>query len=122
VFSIRSLVHIAFPAFRVLLLLPLLAALASPRIVYSSAETYSDVEEPAPTVSSFLLPRDAVPQSSTGLNAPTINGEGSKYGTFRVTRPNSQGSAPVTRAATPVPSSGPDVKVTRLPFVTCISN
>ncbi len=107
VFSIRSLVHIALPAFRVLLLLPLLAALASPRVVYSSAETYPNVEEPAPTVSSFLLPHDAVPQSSTGLN-----GESSKYGTFRVTRPNLQASAPVTRAATPVPSSGPDVKVT----------
>ena len=112
-FTIRSLIHVVFPAFRVLVLLPLLGALGSPRIIYTTTQTYTDIEESIPAVSSFLLPRPGVPQS-TGLNtgALNINGENSKYGTFRVTRPNLQPSAPVTRAPTPVPSTAPDAKVT----------
>ena len=108
-FTIRALVHVVFPAFRVLVLLPLLSALSSPWLVYASTQAYGDIEEPTLAVSSFLLPHDGVPQSSTGLNTGTINlnGESSKYGTFRVTR---QPSAPVTRSATPVP---PDPKVTQ---------
>jgi len=111
VFTIRALVHVVFPAFRILALLPLLGALGSPRVVYSSTQAYRDEEEPTATVSSFLLPHD-VPRSSTGLNTG-INGDSSKYGTFRVTRSNLQPSAPATRPATPVPSTPPDVKVTQ---------
>ncbi len=110
-FTIRKLVHVTFPALRVLLLLPLLGALGSPRVVYSSAHIYPDVEEPEPTLSSFLLPHDAV-LSSTGLNA----GQSSKYGTFPAIRSSPQTSAPVTRPATPAQSTGPDLKVRRLPF------
>lgn len=110
-FTIRKLVHIAFPALRVLLLLPLLGALGSPRVIYTSAHSYPDVEEPEPIVSSFLLPHDAV-QSSTGLNA----GQSSKYGTFPASRSSPQTSAPVTRPTTPAPSTGPDLKVRWLLF------
>ncbi|KAF8894942.1 hypothetical protein CPB84DRAFT_1816097 [Gymnopilus junonius] len=109
-FSIRSLVHLVFPAFRVLLLCPLLLGLSSPRIAYSSLHTYDNVEtsEAEPTVSTFLLP----PESSTGrLGTVTAgNAESSKYGTFRVPRSTLQASAPVTRATTPAPSTGPDTK------------
>ena len=110
-FTIRALVHVVFPAFRILVLLPLLGALGSPRVIYSSTQAYRDVEEPTAAVSSFLLPHDRAPRSSTGLNTG-INGESSKYGTFSVTRSNLQPSAPVTRPATPVPSTSQDVKVT----------
>ncbi|KDR75386.1 hypothetical protein GALMADRAFT_552695 [Galerina marginata CBS 339.88] len=111
-FSIRSLIHLVFPAFRVLLLSPLLLGLVSPRVTYNSVQTYNDLEtsEVEPTVSTFLLSSENTPSSSTGL-AAISNGEGSKYGTFRTTRSNLQASAPATRAATPAPSTGPDPKV-----------
>jgi ABC-type transport system involved in Fe-S cluster assembly fused permease/ATPase subunit len=119
VFTIRALVHVVFPAFRVLVLLPLFGALSSPRIIYTPTQAYRDVEEPIPSVSSFLLPHDRVPHSSTGLNTGSINSESSKYGTFRVTRSNLLPSVPVTRAPTPavtraptpVQSTAPGVKV-----------
>ena len=116
VFSIRTLVHVLFPAFRVVLLLPLLVGLMSPRIVYSSVGSFDDVESPEPTTSTFLLPPGIGSQPSAGLSGVSAtNGEGSKYGTFRTTRSNLQLSTPVTRAATPSPSSAPtDTKVSRM--------
>ncbi|PPQ89526.1 hypothetical protein CVT25_012198 [Psilocybe cyanescens] len=112
VLTVRTLVHVIFPALRVLLLAPLLAGLVTPRITYSSVQTYDDVETPAvePTVSTFLLAPDSGSQPSTGLAAVTGTGDSSKYGTFRNNRSTLQASAPTTRAATPAPSTGPDTK------------
>ncbi|KAH9485276.1 ATP-binding cassette sub-family B member 6, mitochondrial [Psilocybe cubensis] len=112
VFTIRTLVHVVFPALRVLLLAPLLAGLVTPRITYSSVQNYDDIETPAvePTVSTFLLAPESGPQSSTGLTAVPGPGENSKYGTFRNNRSTLQASVPTTRAATPAPSTGPDTK------------
>lgn len=114
--SIRTLIHVLFPALRVLLLAPLLMGLVAPRIVYSSVQTYDDIEsptlDPIPTASTFLLPPQSDAQSSTGLTSvPGHNIENSKYGTFRPIRSTLQASAPTTRAATPAPSTAPDNKV-----------
>ncbi|KAF8813645.1 hypothetical protein BYT27DRAFT_7157317 [Phlegmacium glaucopus] len=109
--SISTLIHVIAPAFRVLLLLPLLASLTSPRITYSPILSNEDIEQPIPTDSSFLLPPDSGSQPSTGLSA--VSGpaeENSKYGTFRTARSDLQPSSPVTRAATPVPSTSADLK------------
>ena len=110
-FSIHALIHVVFPAFRALLLLPLLVGLISPRVTYSSVRIGDDVESPEATASTFLLP-PTVAHSSTGLSVTSgLNGESSKYGTFHTTRSNLQGSVPATRATTPAPSTGPDTKV-----------
>ncbi|CAA7259242.1 unnamed protein product [Cyclocybe aegerita] len=114
---IRALVHVVSPALRVLCLLPLLGALLSPRVVYNSVQSYDDIEEPQATDSTFLLPPGAIPPSSAGLSAIPSPGESSKYGTFRSTRSNLQASAPVTRAATPAPSTGPDLKSDKKPEI-----
>lgn len=104
--------HVIFPAFRAVLLLPLLVGLASPRVTYSRIESFDDVEQPEVTASTFLLPPGAGAQPSAGLAGVSLNGETSKYGTFRPTRSNLQASVPVTRAATPAPSTnGIDTKV-----------
>lgn len=105
-----------FPAFRAILLLPLLVGLMTPRTVYNSVEPIDDIESPQPTTSTFLLPPGtSVQQSSAGLSGVSALHEGSKYGTFRTTRSNLQASAPATRAATPSPSTAPtDTKVLRL--------
>ncbi|KAF8054164.1 mitochondrial half-size ABC transporter [Lyophyllum atratum] len=104
---IATLLHFAFPVIRVLLLVPLLAALLLPRTVYSTVQSDEDVEAPTPTASSFLLPQEVTSQS-TGLSG--LSGDASKYGTFQTTRLNLQRSAPTTRAATPAPSTAPDSK------------
>ena len=112
IYSISTLIHVIAPAFRVLLLLPLLAGLISPRITYSPILSYEDIEQPIPTDSSFLLPPQAGAQSSAGLSAlPGPSEENSKYGTFRTTRSDLQPSTPGTRAATPAPSTSTDLKV-----------
>ncbi|KAJ7594717.1 mitochondrial half-size ABC transporter [Mycena floridula] len=101
--STRLLLHIAFPALRILLLLPLLACLCYPRVVYTSV--HSDSEEATPTASSFLLPPDVGSAPSGGLlPVPNIT-ESSKYGTFRPGRSILQQSTPNTRAPTPTPSA-----------------
>ncbi|KAF9484487.1 hypothetical protein BDN70DRAFT_989577 [Pholiota conissans] len=116
IFSIRNLIHVVFPAFRVILLLPLLVGLVTPRIIYSSVGSFDDIESPEPTTSTFLLPPGAGAHSSVGLSG--LNGEGSKYGTFHPTRSNLQASAPVTRPATPAPSTAPtDTKVEITSFI-----
>ncbi|PPQ99711.1 hypothetical protein CVT24_009694 [Panaeolus cyanescens] len=104
--DIHHITPVAFTAFRTLLLFILLAGLASPRIVYNSAQPYDDVEDPEPTDSSFLLPHNQGAINSS--LPPSINGESSKYGTFRSTRSNLQQSVPGTRPATPAPSTGTD--------------
>lgn len=110
-FSIHALIHVAFPAFRTLLLLPLLVGLSSPRITYNPVRGDDDIESPEATASTFLLPPGTIAHSSTGLAvASGLNGESSKYGTFHTTRSNLQGSVPATRATTPAPSMGPDTK------------
>ncbi|EFI28192.1 mitochondrial half-size ABC transporter [Coprinopsis cinerea okayama7 len=102
--ALQNLLHLALPAFRVLLLFSLLGSLVSPRVTYTAVPSTDD-EVQQPTASSFLLPPEAGHQQSTGLSA--LNGENSKYGTFRPTRSNVASSAPATRATTPAPSTAP---------------
>lgn len=109
---IRSLLHLTFPAFRVLLLVPLLVALLVPRVVYTAIQNDGNLEAHPPTQSSFLLSPDSNVQPSTGLSAVAgLSGDASKYGTFRTARSNLQRSVPTTRAATPAPSTAADPKV-----------
>lgn len=109
---LESLLHLAFLAFRALLLVPLVVALFFPRVVYTAIDTDGNVEALSPTPSSFLLSPDSNVQPSTGLSAVAgLSSDASKYGTFRTTRSNLQRSAPTTRAATPAPSTVPDTKV-----------
>lgn len=111
---IQELLHFALPAFRLLLLIPLLVSLSAPRVVYASVEAEDSNQAPA-TDSTFLLPADAGARPSSGIstaNSPEV----SKYGTFRDTRSNLQASAPTTRAATPSLSTGPD-KATSKPEI-----
>lgn len=108
---IRSLLHLTFPAFRVLLLVPLLVALLVPRVVYTAIQNDGNLEAHPPTQSSFLLSPDSNVQPSTGLSAVAgLSGDASKYGTFRTARSNLQRSVPTTRAATPAPSTAADPK------------
>ncbi|KAF9467267.1 hypothetical protein BDZ94DRAFT_1287702 [Collybia nuda] len=105
---VQDLLHLVFPTFRVLLLVPLFGAVLLPRTVYTTIQS-DGVETPIPTSSSFLLPTDAGAQPSTGLSAvPGM--DVSKYGTFHVTRSNLQRSAPTTRPPTPSPWNGGDTK------------
>ncbi|KAF7782451.1 hypothetical protein Agabi119p4_1827 [Agaricus bisporus var. burnettii] len=100
---VKDLLHFAFPAFRVLLLIPLLASLSSPRVVYASVET-QDSDATLANDSTFLLPSDAGNTLSAG-NPSVIAPKASKYGTFRDPRSNLQASAPATRPTTPAPST-----------------
>ncbi|KAI0780187.1 hypothetical protein C8Q74DRAFT_1263689 [Fomes fomentarius] len=94
------LLHLAFPSFRVLLLVPLFFALLFPRISYVPVET---PDEEAPTDSSLLLPAQDVAAPSSGLSP--FSAEASKYGTFRSGRSLGQNSGPTTRTNTPAPST-----------------
>ncbi|ETW80963.1 ABC transporter [Heterobasidion irregulare TC 32-1] len=97
-----TLLHLVFPAFRVLLLVPLFFAFISPRVTYSAVSVNG--AEPGPTSTSLLLPPEAGASLSTGLNASPV--DGSKYGTFRSTgSTNLTASGPTTRAHTPDPAS-----------------
>ena len=121
IYSISTLIHATAPAFRVLLLLPLLAGLMSPCITYGPTTSYNDVEQPTPTDSSFLLPPHSGVQPSTGLSV--VSGpaeENSKYGTFRTAHTDLQPSASATRVATPVPSTSADLRVWRNDIVAFI--
>ena len=106
----NSLIHVIAPAFRALLLLPLLAGLMSPRVNYSPVLTNDNIEQPTPTDSSSLLPRSEA-QSSTSLSTVSGPTEGnSKYGTFHTAPSESESSAPLTQAATPAPSTPEDLE------------
>ncbi|KIL68923.1 hypothetical protein M378DRAFT_184787 [Amanita muscaria Koide BX008] len=109
---LRDLMHLAFPAFRVLLLFLLLAVLLYPRRLYTVIDVQ---EEAAPTASSFLL-QAGQENHGTGL-APPDSGDSSKYGTFRDPRTDLQRSTPTTRPATPAPSHVPEQKEAKDPHV-----
>ncbi len=94
------LLHFTFPSFRVLLLVPLLFALAFPRIAYVPVET---PDEEAPTDTSLLLPAQDAVVPSAGLSP--FSAEASKYGTFRSGRTLNTASSPTTRTHTPAPST-----------------
>ncbi|KAI0829891.1 hypothetical protein BC628DRAFT_1314647 [Trametes gibbosa] len=94
------LVHLAFPAFRVLLLVPLFFALLFPRVSYVPVET---IDEEAPSDTSLLLPAQDTAAPSSGLSP--FSAEASKYGTFRSGRSVGQSSSPTTRTHTPAPST-----------------
>lgn len=113
-FTVRSLAHLAFPAFRVLVEFPLLVGLYSPRVTYLPVQ---NGDEEAPTESNLLLPHDAASAPSSGLS-PLGSGEASKYGTFRTSRSLAPtASGPTTRTPTPAPSQGrlPQHKAARTP-------
>jgi hypothetical protein len=93
---VKDLLHFAFPTFRVLLFIPLLASLSLPRVVYTTVET-QDSNATLTSDSTVLLPPDA----GNALSA----GSPSKYGTFRDPRSNLQASAPASRRTTPTPST-----------------
>ncbi|KAF4567762.1 hypothetical protein EYR40_006769 [Pleurotus pulmonarius] len=100
-----ALLHFAFPAFRVLLLVPLSFALFAPRVVYTYTHADEEVED-VPTASSFLLPPESGARPSNGLSyGSDLSGDASKYGTFRASRTTTtlHRSTPTTRATTPVP-------------------
>ncbi|KAL7281143.1 hypothetical protein ACG7TL_004451 [Trametes sanguinea] len=99
-FTTVYLLHLAFPAFRVLLLVPLFFALLFPRITYVPVET---ADEEAPTDTSLLLPAQAAAATSAGLSP--LSAEASKYGTFRSGRSVGASSGPTTRTHTPAPST-----------------
>lgn len=106
--TIPEFLHLVFPAFRVLLLVPLFFALVFPRVVYTSIDPDEVAEAHAPTASSFLLPPGEL-SPSTGLSfVPGLSGEASKYGTFRSAHPAIPPSVPTSRTHTPVPSNGQD--------------
>ncbi|KAF8891689.1 hypothetical protein BD779DRAFT_1512462 [Infundibulicybe gibba] len=114
-----NLLHLIFPALRALLLLPLLASLLTPRVVYSSATPEQSIHAPIPTSSSFLLSAESRNHPSTGLSSVAgLTGDASKYGTFRTARSALQRSAPTTRPATPAPSTAPDPKSDVKPDIT----
>lgn len=101
--TIPTVLHIAFPAFRVLLLIPLFFALHYPRIEFAPAENVEE-REAQPTASSFLVAPQPI-RASAGLSPLS-----SKYGTFGDRSPVPS-SNPSTRAPTPVPQhAGPSKK------------
>ena len=101
--TIPAVLHIAFPAFRVLLLIPLFFALQCPRVEYAPVEN-AEEREAQPTASSFLIAPQPI-RASTGLNSLSA-----KYGTFS-DRSLAPSSNPSTRAPTPVPQhAGPSKK------------
>ncbi|KAI0674774.1 hypothetical protein C8Q78DRAFT_1008851 [Trametes maxima] len=94
------LLHFVFPAFRVLLLVPLFFTLLFPRVTYVPVEP---VDEEAPTDTSLLLPAQDAASPSAGLSP--FSAEANKYGTFRSGRSVGQSSGPTTRTHTPAPST-----------------
>ncbi|KAI0661121.1 hypothetical protein C8Q70DRAFT_932186 [Cubamyces menziesii] len=99
-FTTVYLLHLAFPTFRVLLLVPLFFALLFPRVSYVPVET---TDEETPTDTSLLLPAQDAAAPSAGLSP--LSAEASKYGTFRSGRSVGQSSGPTTRTHTPAPST-----------------
>ena len=101
--TIPAVLHIAFPAFRLLLLIPLLFALHHPRVEFAPVEN-AEEREAQPTASTFLIAPQPI-RASTGLNSLSA-----KYGTFS-DRSLAPSSNPSTRAPTPVPQhAGPSKK------------
>ncbi|KAF9652999.1 hypothetical protein BDM02DRAFT_3088177 [Thelephora ganbajun] len=100
--TIPTVLHIAFPAFRILLLIPLFFALHYPRAEFAPVEN-AEERETQPTASSFLIAPQPI-RASAGLSLSA------KYGTFS-DRSLAPSSTPSTRAPTPVPQhAGPSKK------------
>jgi hypothetical protein len=105
---IPNLLHGVLPLARVLALLPLLAALFFPRVVYLAAQSHGHTEEAdetAPLISQhvphdslLLQPEDADPDGPSST---------AKYGTF------TSRSGPTTRSASPIPGVREPSKVSR---------
>lgn len=106
--TIPDLLHLVFPAFRVLILIPLFFALVIPRVIYTRINADEDADESAVNESSFLVPAGGVLPSSGLSPVPSFEGEASKYGTFQAAHPAIPPSGPVTRPPTPVPSHTAD--------------
>ncbi|KAJ7039240.1 mitochondrial half-size ABC transporter [Mycena alexandri] len=105
-------IPIIFPALRVLAGSVLVAALASPRIVYK-AIPQDENEESSATDASFLLP-----PPSTGLSpVSALPADSTKYGTFRTPRSGLAQSTPATRVPSPSPPEGTDVKSGQKPDI-----
>jgi len=101
--TIPAILHIAFPAFRILLLIPLFFALHYPRVEFAPVEN-AEEREPQPTASTFLITPQPI-RASAGLNSLST-----KYGTIS-DRSLAPSSNPSTRAPTPVPQpAGPSKK------------
>lgn len=101
--TIPAVLHITFPAFRILLLVPLFFALHYPRVEFAPVEN-AEERETQPSASSFLVAPQPI-RASAGLNPLS-----SKYGTFSDRSP-APSSNPSTRAPTPVPQhAGPSKK------------
>jgi ATP-binding cassette subfamily B (MDR/TAP) protein 6 len=105
--SLFKLLHFVFPVFRVILLLPLLVSLLTPRIVYTPVHAESGAEAPMDT---SPLPAEGASQDSTGLLAVPVPSEQVKYGTFLSSHSALQHSVPTTRAPTPALSQKVDEK------------
>ncbi|KAJ3819599.1 mitochondrial half-size ABC transporter [Lentinula raphanica] len=99
--SLVMLLHFAFPVSRIILLIPLLTSLLTPRVVYTSILAEGGAEDITTETSGLL---SDTPQPSTGLLAAPVPSNPTKYGTFRPSRSTLQQSTPTTRAPTPVRS------------------
>ncbi|KIY66216.1 mitochondrial half-size ABC transporter [Cylindrobasidium torrendii FP15055 ss-10] len=111
---LQVILHFLIPVARVLVLLPLLITVLSPRVVYTPVAQAENGHGHEATESSFLLPPSAAQNASTGLLAVPGLSESTKYGTFRQGRPVSQASSSNTRPSSPAPShstTGPKTEV-----------
>ena len=109
--------HLVFPAFRVLVEVPLLFALANPRVSYSPVE---NGHEEATDSTHLLQTSDSTAVASTGLS---LSSDATKYGTFRTGRSLApSASNPTTRTPTPAPSAArvPHTKVRANPIVSSV--
>ncbi|EPQ57486.1 hypothetical protein GLOTRDRAFT_120643 [Gloeophyllum trabeum ATCC 11539] len=100
--NLPALLHLVFPALRVLFLVPLLFALVYPRVVYTPVSFGETVHTAAPDSSSLLLSAEEGATTSTGLSPVTA--KTSQYGTFRSGRSITASSGPTTRTNTPARS------------------
>ena len=102
-YKYTAILHVIFPLFRLLVLVPLFAALSFPRVKFVPASEADQVSEAPPVEGSSLLAHPASSQlASQGLTADGGNGHGA-YGTFssgRSTAPTDQ----TPRTNTPAPS------------------
>ena len=96
-------------------MIPLLVALHSPRVVYTTVLSDETTQAAESTSTTSLLQPNSQLHASTGLSPVSGKaGDLSKYGTFRAARPTPPGSNPLTRSTTPALSNIPDRKVCRI--------
>jgi hypothetical protein len=100
-----------------LFLIPLIAGLLSPRVIYTSVQTGDSLEAPEPDATTGLLHSSEVPPSA-GLSPVTaVAGNTSKYGTFSGARPTAPTSRPVAGTTTPSNDEEEKVKINVCVFV-----